>query len=35
LAKKGRYTFSLAQIMRDEKLAAVMSAGIRVEKAAP
>ena len=33
--KKGRYRFSLAQIMRDENLPSVMSAGIRVEKAKP
>jgi gliding motility-associated lipoprotein GldH len=35
LGKKGLYTFSLAQIMREEKLPAIMSAGIRVEKARP
>lgn len=35
LAKKGRYRFSLAQIMREQNLSAIMSAGIRVEKAHP
>lgn len=35
LGKKGRYRFSLAQIMREEKLPAMMSAGIRVEKVNP
>jgi len=33
--KAGVYTFTIAQAMRDEPLAAVLSAGIRVEKAAP
>lgn len=33
--KAGVYTFTIAQAMRDELLAAVLSAGIRVEKAAP
>jgi gliding motility-associated lipoprotein GldH len=33
--KAGVYNFTIAQAMRDEPLAAVLSAGIRVEKAAP
>lgn len=33
--KAGVYTFTIAQAMRDEPLAAVLSAGIRVEKAMP
>lgn len=33
--KAGVYTFTIAQAMRDGPLAAVLSAGIRVEKAAP
>lgn len=31
--KKGQYSFSILQIMRDDPLKAVMSAGLRVEKA--
>ena len=33
--KAGVYTFTIAQAMRDEPLAEVLSAGIRVEKAMP
>ncbi len=33
--KAGIYTFTIAQAMRDEPLAAVLSAGIRVEKQVP
>lgn len=33
--KAGIYTFTIAQAMRDEPLAAVLSAGIRVEKQIP
>jgi gliding motility-associated lipoprotein GldH len=33
--KAGVYSFTIAQAMRDEPLAAVLSAGIRVEKALP
>jgi gliding motility-associated lipoprotein GldH len=33
--KAGVYTFTVAQAMRDEPLAAVLSAGIRVEKQVP
>ena len=33
--KAGLYQFTIAQAMRDEPLAAVLSAGIRVEKALP
>jgi gliding motility-associated lipoprotein GldH len=33
--KAGVYNFTIAQAMRDEPLAAVLSAGIRVEKAVP
>ena len=33
--KAGVYTFTISQAMRDEPLAAVLSAGIRVEKAMP
>lgn len=32
LSKKGTYNYSISQIMRDDPLAAVMSAGLRVEK---
>jgi hypothetical protein len=30
--KPGTYTYSITQIMRDNPLSAVMSAGLRVEK---
>ena len=30
--KPGNYTYTLSQIMRDDPLSAVMSAGLRVEK---
>ena len=33
--KKGNYTFSLQQIMREDPLQHVLNAGIRVEKAKP
>jgi gliding motility-associated lipoprotein GldH len=33
--KAGLYSFTIAQVMRDEPLAAVLSAGIRVEKEVP
>ena len=33
--KAGLYSFTIAQAMRDEPLAAVLSAGIRVEKEVP
>lgn len=32
LSQKGTYQYSISQIMRDDPLAAVMSAGLRVEK---
>ncbi|MFN8250541.1 MAG: gliding motility lipoprotein GldH [Ferruginibacter sp.] len=32
LTKPGNYTYTLSQIMRDDPLSAVMSAGLRVEK---
>lgn len=32
LTKKGTYNYSISQIMRDDPLPAVMSAGLRVEK---
>jgi hypothetical protein len=33
--KAGLYQYTIAQAMRDEPLAAVLSAGIRVEKVLP
>ncbi|RFM25931.1 gliding motility lipoprotein GldH [Deminuibacter soli] len=35
LLKKGDYTFTLSQIMREDTLGNVLNAGIRVEKVAP
>ena len=33
--KKGQYTFKLQQAMREDPLAYILSAGIRVEKVQP